>query len=131
MIKNLQYVTSFNRKETWKVALWEIVHSIFIAAPSGILLVIIWELFSDQPDKSKIWTVVGLMAIMLVIQFFIASKSMVKSNIWVYDLSTKLRIKLGNRIQKFSLGFFKKKDPGEIASVVLQDVANSEAVFRA
>lgn len=129
MIKNLQYVTSFNRKETWKVALWEIVHSIFIAAPSGILLVIIWELFSDQPDKSKIWTVVGLMAIMLVIQFFIASKSMVKSNIWVYDLSTKLRIKLGNRIQKFSLGFFKKKDPGEIASVVLQDVANFEGIF--
>ena len=38
-------------------------------------------------------------------------------------------LNLGNRIQKFSLGFFKKKDPGEIASVVLQDVANFEGIF--
>lgn len=129
MIKNLKYVTSFNRKETWRVTIWEIVHSIFVAAPSGILLVIIWELFSEHPDKTKIWSVVALMAVMLCIQFFIASKSMVKSNIWVYDLSTKLRIALGNRIQKFSLGFFKKKDPGEIASIVLQDVANFEGIF--
>ncbi|QGN24274.1 ABC transporter ATP-binding protein [Elizabethkingia anophelis] len=129
MIKNLKYVTSFNKKETWWVALYEIVHSIFVAAPSGILLVIIWELFSEHPDKTKIWSVVGLMVVMLCIQFFIASKSMVKSNIWVYDLSTKLRIALGNRIQRFSLGFFKKKDPGEIASIVLQDVANFEGIF--
>lgn len=129
VIKNLKYVTAFNRKDTAKVAFWEIIHSIFIAAPSGILLVIVWELFSGQPDTQRIWSVVGLMALMLVIQFYIASRSMVKSNIWVYDLSTKLRIRLGNRIQKFSLGFFKKKDPGEIASVVLQDVANFEGIF--
>lgn len=129
MIKNLKYVTSFNRKDTLKVIFWEVIHSIFIAAPSGILLVIIWELFSDQPDKIKIWSVICLMAVMLIIQFFIASLSMVRSNIWVYDLSTKLRIRMGNRIQKFSLGFFKKKDPGEIASIILQDVANFESIF--
>lgn len=129
MIKNLKYVTSFNRKETQRVMLWEIAHSIFIAAPSGILLVIVWELFSKHPNTQKIWIVVSLMAVMLLIQFFIASRSMVKSNIWVYDLSTKLRIQLGNRIQKFSLGFFKQRDPGEIASIVLQDLSNFEGIF--
>ncbi|MCD8538803.1 MAG: ABC transporter ATP-binding protein/permease, partial [Leadbetterella sp.] len=129
MIKNLRYVTSHRREETWKVAFLEIAHSLFIAAPSGILLIIIWELFSDVPDTRKVWTVVALMALMLVIQFFIASKSMVRSNIWVYELSTHLRIQLGNRLRKFSLGFFKQRDPGEIASVVLQDVANFEGIF--
>jgi len=129
MIKNLKYVTSFNSKETGKIILWEVIHSIFIAAPSGILLVIIWELFSEQPNLTKVWSVVGLMTVMLFLQFFVASKSMVNSNLWVYDLSTKLRIALGNRIQKFSLGFFKKRDPGEIASVMLQDVANFEGIF--
>lgn len=129
MIKNLKYVTSYNRKETYKVIFWEVLHSIFIAAPSGILLVVIWELFSDKPNLSKIWIVTVLMGVMLIIQFFIASKSMIKSNLLVYDLSTKLRINLGNRIQKFSLGFFKQKDPGEIASIILQDVANFEGIF--
>lgn len=129
MIKNLKYVTAFNRKDTRKIIFWEILHSLFIAAPSAILLVIIWELFSPQPDVHKICTVVGLMAVMLIVQFFIASQSMVRSNLWVYDLSTKLRIALGNRIQKFSLGFFKQRDPGEIASIVLQDVSNFEGIF--
>lgn len=129
MIKNLKYVTSYNRKETYKVIFWEVLHSIFIAAPSGILLVVIWELFSAKPNLSKIWIVTILMGMMLIIQFFIASQSMIKSNLLVYDLSKKLRINLGNRIQKFSLGFFKQKDPGEIASIILQDVANFEGIF--
>ncbi|MFZ4928024.1 ABC transporter ATP-binding protein [Chryseobacterium sp. Mn2064] len=129
MMKNLKYVTSFNPKDTRKVAFTEVIHSMFIAAPSGILLVVVWELFSEQPDLTRIWTVVALMAVMLLIQFFVASRSMVQSNILVYDLSTKLRIKLGNHIQKFSLGFFKQRDPGEIASIVLQDVANFEGIF--
>ncbi|NAW50548.1 ATP-binding cassette domain-containing protein [Elizabethkingia argentiflava] len=129
MIKNLKYVTSFNRKGAWSVVLWPILHSIFITAPSGILLPVIWELFSEHPNVQKIWMIIGIMALMLIIQFFIASKSMINSNIWVYDLSAKLRIKLGNRIQKFSLGFFKKKDPGEIASILLQDIANFEGIF--
>ncbi|REC47486.1 ABC transporter ATP-binding protein [Chryseobacterium pennipullorum] len=129
MIKNLKYVTSFNPKDTRNVAFMEIIHSLFIAAPSGILLIVVWELFSERPDTGRIWTVVALMAVMLMVQFFVASRSMVRSNLLVYDLSTKLRIKLGNHIQKFSLGFFKQKDPGEIASVVLQDVANFEGIF--
>ncbi|WP_300691613.1 ABC transporter ATP-binding protein [Chryseobacterium sp.] len=129
MIKNLKYVTSFNPKDTRKVAFTEIVHSMLIAAPSGILLVVVWELFSEKPNHTRIWSVVALMAVMLLIQFFVASRSMVRSNLLVYDLSTKLRIKLGNHIQKFSLGFFKQKDPGEIASIVLQDVANFEGIF--
>lgn len=129
MIKNLKYVTSFNPKDTRKAAFTEVIHSMFVAAPSGILLVIVWELFSEKPDLTRIWSVVALMAVMLLIQFFVASRSMVRSNMLVYDLSTKLRIKLGNHIQKFSLGFFKQRDPGEIASIVLQDVANFEGIF--
>jgi ATP-binding cassette subfamily B protein IrtB len=129
MLQNLKYITALDKKGTRHVLFREVLHSIFIAAPSGILLVIIWELFSGQPDVQKVWTVTGLMAVMLVVQFFIASNTMITSNLWVYNLSNQLRIQLGNRIRKFSLGFFKQRDPGEIASIVLQDVANFEGIF--
>ncbi len=122
-------MASYDKKGAWKTILGEIIHSIFIAAPSGILLMIIWELFSTQPNQTLIWLIILVMAVMLVVQFFVASKTMVQSNIWVYKISNLLRISLGNRIQKFSLGFFKQKDPGEIAAVILQDVANFEAIF--
>jgi len=129
MFKNLRYITSLNKKATRNVLVWEILHGILLAVPSGVLLVVIWELFSDNPNITKIWMVVAFMLVVLFVQLFVASNSMVRSNIWVYDLSTKLRIKLGNRIQRFSLGFFKTRDPGEIAGVVLQDVANFEGIF--
>ncbi|MAG86288.1 MAG: ABC transporter [Zunongwangia sp.] len=129
MIRNLNRICQLDPKATLKVFFWEILHSIFVAAPSGIVLVIVWELFSEHPNTTKIWTVVGVMVVMLILQFFIATKSMVQTNIWVYGLSTKLRITLGNRLLKFSLGYFKQKNPGEVAAIVLQDVANFEGIF--
>ncbi len=129
MIQNLKYVSSYDKTGARKTLFLEILHSVFIASPSGILLVIIWELFLLEPDQSRIWKVICLMAAMLVAQFFVASKTMVQSNLWVYGISNRLRIALGNRIQKLSLGFFKQRDPGEIASVILQDVANFEGIF--
>jgi len=129
MFRNLNYMFSLNKSATRRVVFWEIVHGMLLAIPSGVLLVVVWELFSETPDRAKIWTVVGIMTAMLFVQLVVASRSMTRSNLWVYDLSTKLRIKLGNRIQKFSLGFFKTRDPGEIAGVVLQDVANFEGIF--
>ncbi|MGJ1434214.1 ABC transporter ATP-binding protein [Sphingobacterium spiritivorum] len=129
MIQHLRYVTALNPVGTRKMIFWEIVHSIFVAAPSGVLLIVIWELFSEQPDMTRVIGAVTLMSVMLITQFFIASKTMVGSNLLVYGLANQLRIRLGNRLQKFSLGFFKQKDPGEIAGIVLQDVANFEGIF--
>lgn len=129
MIKNLKYFSSLERKQTQKSIIWEIIHNAVIAMPSGLLLIIIWELFSEEPNKTLMFSIVGIMLLLLIIQMFIASKSMVTTNIWTYSTSNKLRLLLGNHLQKISLGFFKKRDLGEIASVILQDVANFEGAF--
>lgn len=112
-----------------KVIFWEFLHGLFLAVPTGILLFIIWELFKPEPDIPMIWIQVGVMAVMLVIQLWVASRTMVNTNLTIYNLSSKLRIMLGNRLQKLSLGFYKRRDPGDLASVVLQDVSNFETIF--
>ncbi|WP_010250556.1 ABC transporter ATP-binding protein [Myroides injenensis] len=129
MIKNIKYVTSLNKKDTQRTIFWQLVQSIFTSAPTIVLLIIVWELFEETPNKSLIWTVLFIMLIMMILQYIVSSKVMVSTNVWVYNLSNRLRINMGNRMQKFSLGFFKQKDPGEITSVVLQDVANFEIIF--
>ncbi|MEM1000592.1 MAG: ABC transporter ATP-binding protein, partial [Bacteroidota bacterium] len=40
-----------------------------------------------------------------------------------------LRVAVGNKLQRLSLGYYKKRDPGELASVALQDVNNFEQIF--
>jgi len=72
---------------------------------------------------------VGVMCLLLLLQFFVASRSLVSSNLLAYDLSKNIRIKLGNHLQRLSLGFFKKRDSGEIGSVIMQDVASFEHIF--
>jgi ATP-binding cassette subfamily B protein len=129
MIKNIFYIFRETGTQMRKVVFWEFLHGLFLAAPTGILLFIIWELFKPKPDVRMIWIQVGIMAVMLVIQLWVASRTMVNTSLTIYGMNCKLRIMLGNRLQKLSLGFYKRRDPGDLASVVLQDVSNFETLF--
>ena len=129
MIRHLLYVFQYDKKGIRKAFFWEWMHGSFIAAPSGILLVILWELFKDTPDIQKVWTVIGAMACLFVGQLYVAKKAMISSSLTTYEIGRKIRLGLGNKLQKLSLGYYKKRDPGELASIVLQDVANFENIF--
>lgn len=129
MLKNILYIFRVTDTRIGKVALGEIVHGMFLAAPTGILLLIIWELFKDQPDIKKIWATVIIMTVMFVIQLWIAQRVMINTQSTIFTMTGKLRLMLGDHLQKLSLGFYKKRDPGDLASVVLQDVSNFESIF--
>ena len=129
MIKNIFYIFRKTRTQMRKVIFWELLHALFLAAPTGILLFIIWELFKPEPNTQMIWMQVGIMTVMLIIQLRVASRAMINTSITIYKMTCKLRIMLGNRLQKLSLGYYKRRDPGDLASVVLQDVSNFETIF--
>ncbi len=129
MIRNLFYIFQYDKRGIRKAFFWEWLHGFCIAAPSGILLVILWELFKVSPDVQRIWITTGLMASLFIAQLYVAKKAMLSSNRTTYEMSRKIRLALGNKLQKLSLGYYKKRDPGDLASVVLQDVANFENIF--
>lgn len=129
MIRNLFYTFRTAPAIVRKSILLELLHSLFIAVPTGFLLLIIHELFLPKPDPQKLWTYVGMMVVLIAGQFFVSVKTIVRSNDMTYTLSTNLRVALGNHLQRISMGTFKQRDPGELASVVLQDVANFELIF--
>lgn len=129
MISNILYVFKFDKKGIKKAFFWEWLHGILLAFPSIVLLIVIWELFEQNPNTNKIWNLIILMVILLFIQFFIANKAMISSNLATYEMSRRLRLELGNKLQRLSLGYYKSRDPGELAGVVLQDVAVFENIF--
>ena len=129
MIRNLLFTFRAAPAIVRTSILLELLHSLFIAVPTGFLLLIIHELFLPKPDPQKLWAYVGVMAILIAGQFFVSVKTIVRSNDMTYTLSTNLRVVLGNHLQRISMGTFKQRDPGELASVVLQDVANFELIF--
>ena len=129
MFKNLKYIFNITKTSIFKLAFWEVLHGFFIAAPTGFLLIIIWELFKDNPNQQKIWIQVVTMIILFIVQLWVSRKAMVNTNVSIYTMTSKLRIMLGNHLQKLSLGFYKKKDPGDLAAVILQDVSNFETIL--
>jgi ATP-binding cassette subfamily B protein IrtB len=129
MIKNLFFTFKTSPKLVQRSILLELLHGALIAVPTGFLLLIIRELFSGNPVQSRLWTYIWIMIALLIIQLFVAVKTIVSSNMMTYELSTNLRIRLGNHLQRLSMGTFKQRDPGDLASVVLQDVANFELIF--
>lgn len=129
MIRNILYVFQYDKPGVIRAVFWEWVHGMFIAAPSGILLVVLWELFEEVPDIQMIWITIGSMALLFRGQIYVAKKAMLSSNLTTYEMGRKIRLALGNKLQKLSLGYYKKRDPGDLASIVLQDVANFENIF--
>ncbi|KIX11884.1 ABC transporter [Dethiosulfatarculus sandiegensis] len=130
MLKNLLYLIKTTQAELAPPALGEMLHGMLLAAPTGMLLLIIWELFREHPDPNRLWLQVIALAVMLVLQLWLAGKVMVKTNAAILTMTAKLRLMLGDKLHKLSLGYYKLRDPGDLASVVLQDVSNFEAIFK-
>ncbi len=129
MLKNLLYILRAPHARLGVAVLGEMLHGIFLAAPTGILLFIIWELFNEQPDSKKIWPKVIVLTVLFVIQLWVARRVMLKTYDAIFTMTSKLRLMLGDHLHKLSLGFYKKRDPGDLVSVVLQDVSTFEAIF--
>ena len=122
LLKNLLYIKKVTDAKLGAAAIGELFHGMFLAAPTGMLLFIIWELFKEHPDNRKIWLQVLILVLIFVGQLWVAKKVMVKTNAAIFTMTSRLRIMFGDQLHKLSLGFYKKRDPGDLASVVLQDV---------
>lgn len=119
-LKNIAFLISLN-----------CIHLILKGTPLGIMFFIITELIKpvEEMNGKKIIALMALMGIVMIISLFVAIKSHVRAFINSYTLATKTRLKLGDHLRKLSLGFFKKRDPGDISSLLLQDMAKVEAIF--
>ncbi|WP_160714841.1 ABC transporter ATP-binding protein [Chitinophaga solisilvae] len=129
MIRNLIYTFKIAPAAVRKSIVLDLLHGLLIAMPTGFLLLIIQELFSGKAVPERLWTYTGILLALLVVQLWLSVRTIIASNVMTYTLSTRLRIHLGNHLQRLSMGVYKQRDPGDLASVALQDVANFELIF--
>lgn len=114
-----------------KTILLNILHLMLKGFPYGLLFFVIMELLKPKAQidvKTILWMFVVMGAVM-IINIFIAIKVHVDGYINSYNLTTDARLRLGDHLRKLSLGFFKKRDPGDISSLLLQDMSKVESIF--
>jgi ATP-binding cassette subfamily B protein IrtB len=75
--------------------------------------------------KQYCWLYVGAFVLYILLSMW----SQTINHVQAYAISSDLRLKLGDRLRKFSLSFFKQHDPGDVASRLLSDVQKAETII--
>ena len=71
------------------------------------------------------WCYVGAFVVYIVFAILGQTNSFVQS----YTISTDVRLKLGEKLRRLSLGYFKNHDPGDVTSRMLHDVNKAEEIL--
>lgn len=128
MLKNFLYIL---KKTDTKISLLltqETIHALLSNVPTIILLLILKELFQPIPDKNFIIKNIAAMTVIFAVHLIFARKVILNTHHFVFNITAKLKILLGNQLQKLPLGYLKNQDSADLASVVLQDVNNFESI---
>jgi len=130
MIKAMRIIAG-NLKKLRKPLWLNILNFIFKGAPYGIFYLLLLELFKPkaQIDVQKIiWIFVSMVGI-LIIHLIIAMIAHTNSSVTACNLMADARLRLGEHLRRLSMGFFKRKDPGDITALLLQDMFKVETIF--
>lgn len=80
-------------------------------------------------DTTRMWVSCFILVIWLFIQYGTGCIAYDKAFSASYDASANGRIKLAEHLRKLSLGYFSKKNPGELAVMILTDYQTVEQVI--
>jgi ATP-binding cassette subfamily B protein len=130
MIKAIRVIAG-NLKKLRKPLWLNIFTFMLKGAPYGLFYLLLLELFKPKAQmniQNIIWIFAG-MAVILIIHLFVAMISQTKSFTTAYTLSADARLRLGEHLRKLSMGFFKRRDPGDITALLLQDMLKVEEIF--
>lgn len=126
-------ILSFGDKEKYiKLLLWFVVDSIVATIPYGIVIIAIYFLLgpiegtSTGIDASPLWKIVIVLLIQAVVYLFVRMKSYIMSCCGMAEGMKKSRIDMGEHLRKLSLGFFSRRDTGELSTVLLRDFTTIE-----
>lgn len=98
-------------------------------APFGFLMLILMELFATPVDTGKVIIYLAAMGGLLLLNLVVSVLAFTRLYRTSFHISGDLRLQLGEHLRKLSLGFFKRKKPGDITAPLLQDMKNFETIF--
>ncbi len=94
--------------------------------PFVLIYLVMLELFKPVVDQAYIWTLVFWSIITILLRFTFMGLSGALSHIAAYSILYDLRIKLAQKLGTVPLGYFNKKNTGNIKTAMNEHVENIE-----
>lgn len=125
----MDVITCGDRRSLIRPILLNVIYDMFKGAPYGFLIMVLWTLFAPEIDYGHLFALIGGMVITYSIQYFLGVRALVSVFQSGYSLCCEARLNLGEHLRRLPMGFFKGRDPGDITSLMLQDMALVENIF--
>lgn len=128
-------VTFGQQKKYIKLALWLFLDNYIASIPFAIMLLAVLVFFQPvlTPGAPVPTTVLlifcGVLLVQTLLYFFIAKRTYAYSLLTVSDTVKRARIGMGEHLRRLSMGFYARRDAGDLSTVMLRDYATVEELF--
>lgn len=116
-----------------KLCLWMFFDNYVSAIPYAIMVMAVFLLFSPiiTPDApiptTGILILCGALAVQAVIYYFVARKSYMISTAGFAEVVRKARMAMGKQLRLLPMGFYNRRDAGDLTTVLLRDYETVES----
>lgn len=132
MLHALGILTNHNAFRFFLPSLFHVIPSLLGLAPYLFVFLVVGDIAgADHGTPTVPWSwkpilcFVGIVAC-AVLKFILARSSYLRVYIMGYELGTELRIRLGEHLRRLPMSFFKERDLGDVAALMLQDIYKLE-----
>jgi len=101
----------------------------FVGAPLVVLFFVLKDLFNDSLSREKILLLTLFLVVAFIFRVIFAMYAYIDNSISGVELTCSTRVKLGEKLRKLPMGFFARRDIGELNNTVLFDVTKVEHVI--
>ncbi|MDR0548839.1 MAG: ABC transporter ATP-binding protein/permease [Deltaproteobacteria bacterium] len=130
MLKAMRVVAG-NLRQLRFLILGQIIHTLLTGAPVAFLFLVVAELIKPLAEIRSLNLIIycALTTAIMVVNLFLAIRVYLNNYLKSVNLTTNARLRLADHLRLLSLGFFKRRDPGDISALMLQDMAKVEVLF--
>ncbi len=101
----------------------------FEGAPLVVLFFVLKDLFNDSLSRENILLFTLFLGVAVIFRVLFAMYAYIDNSISGVELTCSTRVKLGEKLRKLPMGFFARRDIGELNNTVLFDVTKVEHVI--
>lgn len=125
-------VTLGQPKHSIKFALWYFFDNYVSSIPYAVMLMAAYLLFGPIIDPKAAIPMTGILILcaVLVLQsivyYFVARKTYIIACTGFADVSRKSRIKMGEHLRRLPMGFYNRRDVGDLTTILIRDYESVE-----
>ncbi len=125
-------ITFGETKKYIKLTAWNFLDSFIMTIPYAVMLLAIYLLLmpiSSQGEAlpaNRLWTLCGILALQIILYYFVRRKTYIDICVGFADTTKNARISMGEHLKKLPMGFFGRRDAGDLSTVLLRDYTEVE-----